>query len=84
MSSANKMQVVLFLHFRDKFIFSLFLSYLKKKWLPQGVRVFLDRGWNLCPLHWQADSNHRSTGDGPSWVTALGDASSLNVTERRW
>ena len=68
------MQVVLFLHFGDKCISSLFLSYLKKNWLPQGVWGLLGPGVGPCPLHWQADS---SLGDAPSRVTALGDAPGL-------
>ena len=26
--------------------------------------IFLDQGWNLCPLHWQAILNHCTTNLG--------------------
>ena len=30
---------------------------------PAAWGIFLDQGWSPCPLHWQAISNHWTTGE---------------------
>ena len=36
-------------------------------WLscPAACGIFLDQGWNLCPLHWQADSQTLDNQESP-------------------